>query len=198
MTFQSLATPLTPKTMDSKAMQKTFRTNIESRFKEFATVLENGATLTGIVHVPTAKADSKNGKPLLIGIHGASCSAYHFDYSPNYTASLYSDMCGVPFVAFNRPNYLDSSGWQIDRSSAVPEKPGFIKGDGLSHFQEEAKWLECYILPTLWRTFGVPNGCTSIVTLSHSMSVPVTIMAAARYGEQPEIERQFPWAGTIM
>ncbi|KAG9602050.1 5-methyltetrahydropteroyltriglutamate-homocysteine methyltransferase, partial [Aureobasidium melanogenum] len=157
---------------------------------------ESGAHPSGTcAHLPTAKAGSKHGAPLLVGIHGASCSAYYFDYSPEYTASLYSDMCGVPFVAFNRPNYLDSSGWQIDRSSAVPKKPGFDKEDGLSHFQEEAKWLQCYILPALWKAFGVPNDCTSIVTLSHSMSVPMTIIAAARYSEQPETERQFPWAG---
>lgn len=183
--------------MSTEQMQAAFGTNTDSRFKEFSIVLRNGATLTGIAHIPITKYHPEGGVPLLVGIHGASCSSYHFDYSPEYTASLYSDLCGVPFVAFNRPNYLNSSGWQIDRASMEPDKPAFDKEEGLSHFEEEAKWLHCYILPALWSEFGSPNGCTSIVTLSHSMSVPITVIAAARYSEEQEA-RQFPWAGTIM
>lgn len=184
--------------MSSESIQAAVSTNSQSRFNAFSITLSNGATLTGIAYIPTARAESKNGAPLLVGIHGASCSAYHFDCSPQHTASRYSELFGVPFVASNRPNFLESSGWQIDRSSTGSGKPAWDKEDGLSHFEEEARWLQCYILPCLWNEFGKPNECTSIVTLSHSMSVPITVIAAACYSEQPETERQFPWAGTIL
>ncbi|TKA76319.1 hypothetical protein B0A55_04201 [Friedmanniomyces simplex] len=162
-------------------LHKALITNPSSHFEHFSIKLDNGATLTGISHIPTGGSSFPNGKPLLVGHHGATCSAYTFDTSPEYTASIYSQLLGVPFVAFNRPNYVDSSGWLVDR-----------------FFEEEARWLHEYVLPALWTEFGIPNGCTSLVTLSHSMAVPIIIIAASNYSSQSPAERKYKWAGAIL
>lgn len=175
-------------------------TNPSSKFTPFSLTLANGATLTGISHIPTTNASSLGypSRPLLVGIHGATCSAYTYDLSPAYTASTYSDLLSLPFVAFNRPNFLDSSGWLVDRSSPTPDKPQWKAEEGNSYFEEEGRWLHTYILPALWKEFAVPNGCTSIVTTSHSMSVPATIIAASLYSAQPSAERSYVWAGMTL
>lgn len=53
------------------------RTNTASKFTDWSLKLENGATLTGIIYVPTSNGTSSAGsKPLLVAIHGATCCAY--------------------------------------------------------------------------------------------------------------------------
>ncbi|KAK4971595.1 hypothetical protein LTR42_007323 [Elasticomyces elasticus] len=179
-------------------MHKPLITNSSSRFKHFSITLAHGATLTGIVHVPTGSQPSRDTKPLLVGCHGGTCSAYTFDVSPDYTASTYSQLLDVPFVAFNRPNYLDSSGWLVDRASNDPSNPRFKPKEGDGFFEEEGRWLHEYVLPALWTEFGIPNGCNSIVTLSHSMGCIVTIVAASSYSNQAMVDRKYKWAGAIL
>ena len=174
-------------------------TNKSSKFKDWEIQLSNGATLTGIAHIPSS-TDSTKAKPLLVGIHGATCSAQIYDISPGYTASLYSELLDVPFVAFNRPNFLGSSGWIIDRASSSPKNPTFQPEEGKTSFEEEGRWYHEYIFPALWREFATPNGCTSLVTTSHSMSVPMTIIAATLYSSAQQSERDagYTWAGMIL
>ncbi|KAK4550335.1 hypothetical protein LTR36_003302 [Oleoguttula mirabilis] len=181
-------------------LHSTHSTNPTSKFKPFCLKLANGATLTGISYIPGSvfSTSASPGKPLLVGIHGATCSAYSYDVSPNYTASTYCDLIGVPFVAFNRPNYLDSSGWLVDRSSADPQTPQWKPEQGNSFFEEEGRWLHDYTLPALWSAFALPNDCTSIVTTSHSMSVPVTVIAASHYSPEPPSECSYTWSGMIL
>jgi hypothetical protein len=119
--------------------------------------------------------------------------------SPSYTASIYADLLGIPFVAFNRPNYLDSSGWVIDRSSALPERPAFKIGDGTAHSEEEGRWYFEYIFPALWQKFAIPNGCSSIVTTSHSYSVMSTIIAASLYSKATPMRAvPYVWTGMVL
>ena len=162
--------------------------------------LGNGATLTGIAHVPSAQDSTEApGKPLLVGIHGATCSAYLWDVSPSHTVSSYSDLTGVPFVAFHRPNFLGSSGWLVDHASDVPTEPQFQVAEGPTFFQEEARWYHELIFPALWNEFAVPNGCTSLVTTSHSMCVPPTIIASGLYSKQDSGPTAgYIWAGMIL
>jgi len=173
-------------------------TNTDSHFKPFRLKLANGATLTGLPHVSSRQTYNANPRPLLIGIHGATCSAYTYDLSPQYTGSTYSHMFGIPIIAFNRPHCLDSSGWLVDRSSQEPNKPAFNDEGGASYFENEGLWMHEYILPALWNEFDESSGCTGIVTTSHFMAVPITIVAAAAYCTQTVRERQYPWNGMIL
>lgn len=173
------------------------KTNPSSKFEHFQLKLANGATLTGISYIPTKQPISSTAKPLLVGIHGATCSAYTWDVSENYTASTYSELTGIPFVAFNRPNFLDSSGWLVDRASSTPTQPKFTATEGKSYFEEEAQWFDEYIFPALWESFAKPNNCSAIVTTSHSMAVPATIIAGGLYNT-PNPARKYIWAGQII
>ena len=182
-----------------------FATNPTSKFTPFSISLRNGATLTGLSYIPSkgVLVNSKHN-PLLVGIHGATCSAHNWDVSPACTASTYSDLVGIPFVAFHRPNFLRSSGWLIDRSVDAPSpeeggKSRFAPAEDRGFFREEAHWYHELIFPALWETFGVPNGCSSLVTTSHSMSVPITIIAAGLYARQQRpAEHGYPWAGMVI
>lgn len=176
-------------------------TNTDTKFKSFALRLCNGATLTGIAHIPVASVVAHQmPKPLLVGLHGATCSAYTWDVSPSYTASTASDMSGIPFVAFNRPNYLDSEGWIVDRTGAADTSQNsfgrHVNSEG--YFAEEARWCHEYIFPALWTQFAVPNGCTAMVTTSHSMSVPATVIAAGMYASQSSKTVPYIWSGMIL
>jgi hypothetical protein len=119
----------------------------------------------------------------MVGIHGGTCTAHNFDVDAKHTASLSSSAFGIPFVAFNRPSYQDSS-------------PILPLPEDTTYLQEEGKWNHEYIFPALWDTFGAPNDCTGIVTLSHSMAVPGTIIAAANYAKDPS--PKYPLAGIIL
>jgi len=109
-----------------------------------------------------------------------------------------TELLGLPFVAINRPNYLDSSGWVIDRSGPDPLKPRYQAAEGRSHLEEEGHWFHELIFPSLWQTFGAPNGCTALVTTSHSMGCPPTIIAAALYSSQEPMARMYPYAGIVL
>ena len=174
-----------------------FATNTASKFKEWELTLRNGARLTGIAHVPSQKFTGATGSPLLVGIHGATCSAYTYDITPEYSASPYAELFSIPFVAINRPNYLGSSGWLVDNASKTPKEPEFKAVEGSTYFQEEARWFHEILFPALWTEFAVPNGCTSLVTTSHSMSVPATIIAAALYSKDPAATG-YVWAGMVL
>lgn len=168
------------------------QTNTESKFSPFNITLSNGASLSGIFYNPTPMDPKLSSpRPLLVGIHGATCCAYNWDVSPSYTASKSADLFDVLFVAFNRPNFLDSSGWIINRAGNAPLPA--IHDD---YFAEEGRWFHEYIFPALWANFGKPNGCSAIVTTSHSMSVPGTIIAAGLYGA--EVNTNYVWAGCIL
>ncbi|KAK4495576.1 hypothetical protein PRZ48_012844 [Zasmidium cellare] len=176
----------------SQDRNETFATNPHSLFTSFNLFLPNNGTLTGISHIPTSgPLSTSSTKPLLIAIHGATCSAHNYDPNPTYTAATYSSLTGISFVALNRPNYVGTSGWL--RKTDTFSKPA----EGVSGFEEEARWLHEVIFPALWREFGVKNGCTSLVTTSHSMAVAVTVIAAGLYSETAVEERLYPWAGMV-
>ncbi|KAK3048969.1 hypothetical protein LTR09_009623 [Extremus antarcticus] len=175
-----------------------FATNPTSEFEEFSLKLSNGATLTGISYIPAQRGVAGSAtRPLVVGIHGASCSAYVYDVSPEYTASKYSMLSNVPFLAFNRPNYLGSSGRLVDRSSEASATPQFEAKEGEALVQEEARWYHELIFPALWEEFAVPNHCSSIVTTSHSMAVPPTIIASGLYSASRPSEG-YVWAGMVL
>lgn len=160
-----------------------FATNKSSRFTDFSLILANGATLTGIAHIPPRVDFRYESRPLLVGIHGGTCTAHHYDISPDYTASASSAATGVPFVAFNRPGYAGST-----TLLPFPETTTYC--------QEDGRWGHEYILPALWKEFGVPNGCTGLVATCHSIAVLGGVVTGALYAKDPT--PAYPLAGLIL
>jgi hypothetical protein len=163
-------------------MSPALPTNTSSKFTPFSLTLLNGATTTGISHIPTHSPTAPSSRPLLIGVHGGTCTAHNFDINPSYTASIASQALGVPFVAFNRPSYSDSSPLILEKDS--------------SFHRETGRWEHEYILPALWEKFGVPNHCTGVVLLCHSMAVPGAIVAASLWAL--DTNKPYPLAGLIL
>lgn len=158
-------------------------THVDSKFKPFSLTLSNGGKLTGITHIPPRSVTTPPFCPLMVGIHGGSCTAHHYDVDAKHTASIASAALSIPFVAFNRPNYKDSA-------SFLPLP------DGITYLQEEGRWEHELIFPALWEHFGKPNGCTGIVAICHSMAVPGIIITSALYAQ--EEAPKYPLAGLIL
>jgi hypothetical protein len=156
-------------------------TNVSTKFASFSLTLTNGATTTGIFHIPAVSPAPIDSLPLIIAIHGGTCTAYNFDINPSHTAYLASSALSIPFVAFNRPSYLDST-------------PTPIPADSSFH-RETGKWEHEFIFPALWENFGRPNGCSGIVLLCHSMAVPGVIVAASLWAK--DASPKYPLAGLI-
>jgi hypothetical protein len=156
-------------------------TNVSTKFAPFSLTLTNGATTTGISHIPAVSPAPIDTLPLIIGIHGGTCTAHNFDIDPSHTAYLASYALSIPFVAFNRPSYLDSN-------------PTHIPADSSFH-RETGKWEHEFIFPALWEKFGKPNGCSGIVLLCHSMAVPGAIVAASMWAK--DASPKYPLAGLI-
>ena len=159
-----------------------FVTNRPSKFTPFRLTLSNGAVLTGIAHLPS-KGDFRGAnRPLVVGIHGGTCTCHNFDICPEYTASHVSAATGVPFVAFNRPGYLDST--------------TLLPFSDTTYCQEDGRWNHEYIFPALWKEFGEPNGCIGLVAVCHSMAVPAGIIAGGLYAR--DSAPAYPLAGLIL
>jgi len=158
-------------------------THPDSKFEPFSLKLSNNATITGIKHIPPPSANPPPFRPLMVGIHGGTCTAHNFDVDSKHTASLASSALEIPFVAFNRLNYKDSSSFL-----PVPEDT--------TYRQLEGKWNHGFVFPALWEAFGISNGCTGLVAICHSMAVPGSIVAAALYAQDPA--PKYPLAGLIM
>lgn len=160
-------------------------TNQSSKFSTFSLKLANDATLTGIAHIPPISLGTqKSPRPLVVGLHGGTCSAYHYDITPKYTSSVSSLATGFPMVSINRPCYLETS-------SFLP-----LSGDS-TFYKETGSWLHKYILPKLWEEFGAPNSCTGIVLVSHSMAVPPSIIAAALYADSTPESSNYVLSGMV-
>jgi hypothetical protein len=81
-----------------------------------------------------------------------------------------SNAFGIPFVTIDRPSYGGTSS-----ILPIPQGSDFT--------QESALTLHHSILPKLWSTFGVTNGCNCIVLLCHSSSVMVGVATAAMHAQ---------------
>ncbi|KAK0642212.1 hypothetical protein B0T16DRAFT_381439 [Cercophora newfieldiana] len=150
--------------------------------ESFTLTLANGATLTGLSNLPPASASASKHRPLVVGLHGASYGATYFDVDAKHTALLTSNALSVPFVAVNRPGYLGSTSiYPLSASSSDPETHG--------------AWLHKYILPALWKEFGLPQGCNSLVLHCHSLASPGGVIAASYHASSPDPE--YPLAGII-
>ncbi|KAL4944054.1 hypothetical protein BDV06DRAFT_188209 [Aspergillus oleicola] len=136
----------------------------------FQLKLSNNGTVAGVQSIPPASASQNDHRPLIVALHGGGYDHQYFDATPKYSASMASEAFGVPFVSIDRPSYGGTSS-----ILPIPE--------GSSFFQETGRWLHQYIFPRLWSEFGVPNRCTCIVLLGHSLGVMGTIVAAVLHAQ---------------
>ncbi|KAI4123285.1 MAG: hypothetical protein LQ338_005334 [Usnochroma carphineum] len=149
----------------------------------FSLSLPNNAVVTGLRTPPLPTSPAKD-TPLVIAIHGGSYSAYYFDATPSNSVLPISNFLRVPCVAMNRPGYLDSTAL----ASLLLEDSTYC--------QEEGKYLHHEILPAIWRTYNEAYGVSSIVILAHSLSVPMTVVAAALNAREDNIS--YPLSGIIL
>lgn len=160
----------------------------DSSFQDFDIRLANGARLTGLHHVPAhTTATTPRNVPLIVGVHGGTMTSHYYDYQKDYSASDFSVATGIPFVAINRPCYLASS-------SILPLETQNSQSE--TFFQKTAQWMHDFILPALWETFGRPNNCTGIVTMNHSMAVPIAIVTASLFAQ--DASPKYSLAGIII
>lgn len=153
--------------------------NSESKFTGLKLSISNETAVSCISHVPKPRPDSAECKPLIIFIHGTTCTAYHFDATPRLTASIMADAMSIPVVAINRPGYLDST------PLSIPE--------GSSFHQEHGRFYHESLLPKLWEMFGKPNDCTALVVVAHSIGSMGVIVAAGLHAQ--DLHPTYPLAG---
>ncbi|KAL8712881.1 MAG: hypothetical protein Q9225_006878, partial [Loekoesia sp. 1 TL-2023] len=145
--------------------------------------LSNNAVVTGL-RTPPLPSPLLAGTPLIVGLHGGSYSAHYYDATPSHSALPHSTFLRVPFISLNRPGYLDSTALP----TPLPE--------GSTWPQEEGKYLHREILPAIWKTYSRELGVSGIIIIGHSLSVPMTIVAAAL--NAVEQEKSYPLAGIIV
>ena len=158
--------------------------NKDSKFRDFAVELPNGMKITGIHYDPPKAIMSTPYKPLVIAIHGGTCTAHNFDVSPANTASLEADNLSTPVVSINRPSCLDSS-----PMPASPESSTYQQELGKTVYHEQ-------LFPLLWEQFGKPAHCTSMVLLGHSMACMGIVIAAGVHAD--DSSPKYPLSGIIL
>ena len=125
-------------------------------------------------------------KPLLIGVHGGSCTSAYFDLLESASPTSVAAKTGFPFVAIDRPEYGESK-FQPAQSEKSDEND--------SYWLRTAKWMHKSAIPELWATYGVPNHCKAVVLIAHSMGCPPSIMTAALHSQDTA---SFPLGGMIL
>ncbi|KAI1744791.1 hypothetical protein F4680DRAFT_468647 [Xylaria scruposa] len=155
----------------------------KSLLDDFELNLSPQIRITGKYVTPPKTSLTPKNVPLLVGIHGGTLTSSYYDVNPDYSAAKFATAFGIPFVALDRPCYNGTT-------SILPLE------DGESFFRKTAKRLDEDILPAVWQKFGIPTGCTGIVTLNHSMAVPIAIVTASLHAKS---EKQlYPLRGMII
>jgi pimeloyl-ACP methyl ester carboxylesterase len=149
----------------------------------FTLTLSNNAILAGVHSLPApSPASSPKHRPLIVALHGGTYDCHYFDATLKYSASNTSKAFGIPFIAIDRPCYGGTT-------SLLPVPKG-------STFSEETgRWLHEYILPALWKEFGVPNDCSAVVLFCHSLGTIGGIVAAALHAG--DANPAYPLSGLI-
>jgi pimeloyl-ACP methyl ester carboxylesterase len=147
-----------------------------SKFTEFALKLSNGAKLTGLQYAPSSVHEQalSKGRPLLVLIHGGTCTPYHFDLTDDHTYSNVADALNIPIVAIDRPGYGGTT-------TFLPLNDAEDDGGRLLYHLETARWLHEHIFPALWQEFGIKTGCTGLVGLGHSMAGEQVVIVGGLY-----------------
>lgn len=155
--------------------------NKHSLFTPLRLELESGITITGIHYLPDISPTSPTYRPLMVLIHGGTCTAHNFDVSPSLTASTAAASLSIPVISINRPGYLDST------PLVVP--------DGSTYHKELGRFEHEELFPALWRKYGVSNRCTALLPLGHSLGSLGIIISAGLHAKDPN--PKYPLAGII-
>lgn len=153
-------------------------TNQKTKFSIFEIDVHD-IKISGIYYLPSTVSESATDRPLILLIHGGTCSAHNFDVSPSLTASSAADYFSFPLVSINRPGYLGST------PLPIPEGSTFHK--------ELGKFNHEHLFPALWQKYGLAQGCTALVPISHSLGSPGLIIAAGLHAV--ESQSRYPLAG---
>lgn len=163
-------------------------TNTESCFTNFEVQPLDGIKVTGIHYIPSTSqstcqtSDSQyTYRPLIIFIHGATCTAHNFDISPRLTASNIASVLSLPIISINRPGYLSST------PISVPT--------GTTYHESLGSFYHHHLFPDLWTRFGESSNCTAMVVFAHSFGTPAAIVAAGLHANDPN--PNYPQAGLI-
>ncbi|KAL8709931.1 MAG: hypothetical protein Q9220_005381 [cf. Caloplaca sp. 1 TL-2023] len=151
----------------------------------FSLRISKESVVTGL-RTPALSGEPQKDTPLIVAIHGGSYSAAYYDVGQNNSAAPCSAFFGVPFIAIDRPGYLDST----PLPAPIPEDS--------SYCQEEGKYLHNEVLPAIWKMYSKEHPVSSIVILAHSLAVPMTIVAAALTAESSSKEPSYRLAGIIL
>ena len=151
--------------------------------KPFKLELSDSAIVTGVFSIPSNTMTTPKYVPLVIGIHGGTYSASYYNADTRHTAEITSNGLGVPFLAFNRPGYRDTTPFRIPPDS--------------SFHIEQGKYFHNMVFPALWKQYGAPNGCSCLILLSHSMGVPGSIVSASMHADEAAGSKSYPLAGLI-
>ncbi|KAK5113324.1 hypothetical protein LTR85_010941 [Meristemomyces frigidus] len=153
-------------------------------FTPFTLPLGGGKQCSGIACVPASNQEkSQHALPLIIGIHGGTCTAAYYDLCPEASAAPVSVATGIPFVSIDRPSYGQTS-------SILP------LGQDQDFWHETARALHNDILPAVWQHFNSSGNLASIVLDANSFGVPPAIITAALHAEDPAAK--YPLAGMIL
>ncbi|KAF2158848.1 hypothetical protein M409DRAFT_71409 [Zasmidium cellare ATCC 36951] len=154
-----------------------------SKFQPFTLTLSNSATLSGIVYIPTQSQFASPSRPLLVLCHGGRCHAGCYDVNKDHSAAESAEAFSIPVVSINRPCYQQTSS-----IFPIPSGSSFHKKTG--------RWEHEYIFPALWEKYGVPNHCTALVAMGHSLATPGLLVAASLQSQSPT--PTYPLAGLIL
>ncbi|KAF7198507.1 hypothetical protein HII31_00246 [Pseudocercospora fuligena] len=168
---------------DSSTSSKFSHTNPKTKFTPFTLNTPSGRGVTGIEFVPgSAKSTTEDIKPLIVALHGATCFSGYWDLDEEHTASLAASALGLPFVAIDRPGYVGTDSVDLD---------------GSTYQLATARWIQDEILPELWQKYGVPNGCSAVCLMCHSLGCCVGITIASLHA-RAITKAQYPLAGLII
>ncbi|THG32479.1 alpha/beta hydrolase [Glaciibacter flavus] len=106
-----------------------------------------------------AGVDAAPGAPLVIALHGGTYSSEYFDI-PGYSLLDRGSAAGVPVIALDRPNYVDSSPLESD---------GSIIFDNAEVLSEA--------IGSIWEQYG--DGRPGVVLVAHSIGGAVATAIAA-------------------
>lgn len=153
-----------------------------SKFEPFTLKLANSATLSGIAYVPSLST-LLSSRPLLVLFHGGGCHAGYYDVDSNHSAAEHAEAFSLPVVSINRPCYQQTS-------SLFPIPAGS------SFHKETGRWEHRYIFPALWEAYGIPNQCTAIVAMGHSLATPGLLVATSLHAQTTA--PSYPLAGLVL
>ncbi|KAI7541015.1 hypothetical protein KC331_g8834 [Hortaea werneckii] len=146
-------------------------------------ILPGGNAVTGIQNNPTSsQVTTPRSRPLIVAFHGGSYECHYFDADAQHTAKIPSDTYGIPFISLDRLDYGGTS-------SVLPVP------EGSSFPIEEGKRMHEHIFPTIWTQHGIPNGCSCLIVLCHSLGSMAGIVAAALHSQ--EDKPSYPLGGLI-